>query len=72
MHYRLLTLFRHEPNLYYRMSLHHTPESVLSLVSSLQPLLSQPQPLSPVTQAQLASLCVGLKQVNWQCHWHWH
>ena len=44
---------------------HHTPESVLSLVSSLQPLLSQPQPLSPVTQAQLASLCVGLKQVNW-------
>ena len=43
---------------------HHTPESVLSLLSSLLPLLSQPPPLSPVTQAQLASLCVGLKQVK--------
>ena len=37
---------------------------MLSLLSSLLPLLSQPLPLSPVTQAQLASLCVGLKQVK--------
>ena len=40
---------------------HHTPESVLSLLL----LLYEPQPLSPVTQAQLASLGVGLKQVSY-------
>ena len=42
---------------------HHTPDSLLQLLTSLLPQLST-CPLPPLTQAQLSSLCVGLKQVG--------
>merc|ERR1719318_2175331 len=45
---------------------HHTPDSVLQLLSSVLPLLSGPRDLQlqPVALAQLSSLSVGLRQVG--------
>merc|ERR1719318_2203085 len=45
---------------------HHTPDSVLQLLSSVLPLLSGPRDLQlqPVALAQLSSLSVGLCQVG--------
>merc|ERR1719403_792370 len=45
---------------------HHTPDSVLQLLSSVLPLLSGPRDLQlqPVGLAQLSSLSVGLRQVG--------
>merc|ERR1719320_773574 len=45
---------------------HHTPDSVLQLLSSVLPLLSGPRDLQlqPVAVAQLSSLSVGLRQVG--------
>jgi len=45
---------------------HHTPDSVLQLLSSVLPLLSGPRDLQlqPVALAQLISLSVGLRQVG--------
>merc|ERR1719204_2746652 len=45
---------------------HHTPDSVLQLLSSVLPSLSGPRDLQlqPVALAQLSSLSVGLRQVG--------